>query len=534
MKKRKELDALLTMPNGKKNGKSKRSKEGHELLRLDSESNSSDNEELFLAPKKTVIRRPKPCQCCTMCVPLVMFILTMGCMVITGGLIWMHFNLKQDLDNLRRSLEKVEIKADSASSQQKTILSLESGLDKLSHLPEKVDVADIKINILNKSLSAVQTKQDELDSLKARIAVLEGKTSSASVAELQQNVAELGSEVEDLKGKHETQDAKVSDNEQKITEYEQRITELSNEVDTLKNQITLLQNPPTTPPSPEVAPPTSASSATTKHPPATEPSTGSASSGPNPQLIEVKEDITRIWAAVHEVQSTATNLSREHEEVVASLTQLRKTLLNGTATSPPLLPTVAGHSSSAPQGLQASQFDLAQMKVDIELLKDEYNRSIASMPVTDIIPIEDLPNFNATWLQSLTDRIGRLEEKVKELKPVDGNPNLLNVNVTNSMQMLLERSLAQFKNDNFADVSTLQSDVETLQQEIAGANSFDNEVGTRITAIQDQISNLKRECSACTPAEGGPLPVNNPTVTTGSTESPSSTTASERTADGSS
>ena len=43
-----------------------------------------------------------------------------------------------------------------------------------------------QINILNKSLSAVQTRQDELDSLKARIAVLEGKTSSASVAELQQ------------------------------------------------------------------------------------------------------------------------------------------------------------------------------------------------------------------------------------------------------------------------------------------------------------------------------------------------------------
>lgn len=79
------------------------------------------------------------------------------------------------------------------------------------------------------------------------------------------------------------------------------------------------------------------------------------------------QDITRIWAAVHEVQSAATNLSREHEEVVASLTQLQKTLLNGTATPPPV-PTVAGHSSSAPQGIQAGQFDLAQMKADIELL----------------------------------------------------------------------------------------------------------------------------------------------------------------------
>ncbi|XP_063962316.1 EF-hand calcium-binding domain-containing protein 14-like [Lytechinus pictus] len=448
-----------------------------------------------------------------MCVPLVMFILTMGCMVITGGLIWMHFNLKQDLDNLRKTLEKVEIKADSASSQEKTIVSLETGLERLGSFPEKVDIADIKINILNKSLSDIQKRQDELDSLKTRIESLEGKASSTSAAELQQNVAELGSEIEDLKGKHDEQ-------EMKIAGYEQKITELMSEVNTLKSQVALLQNPPSTPPSPEVAPPTT-SSATTRHSTPAEPATGSGSSISDPHFIEIQEEISRIWAAVHEVQSTASNLSREHDEVVSSLSQFRQMLQNSSVNTQSSVPTVASHSSSSPQSIQTGQFDLAQMKADIELLKEEYNKSIVSMPVTDIIPVGDSSSLNTTGMRLLTERVTRLEERVNELKPVDSNPDLLNINVTNSMQMLLERSLQQFKDENIADVSA-------LQEGLAAASSFDDEVGTRIASIQDQISTLQRETCKCTSTTSSPAEGALPLITSSSTISPVERTGGSR------
>ena len=53
--------------------------------------------------------RPRQWRICATCVPLCIFVLTLACIVVTTGLIWMHLDLKQDLDDLRDRLAKGQL-----------------------------------------------------------------------------------------------------------------------------------------------------------------------------------------------------------------------------------------------------------------------------------------------------------------------------------------------------------------------------------------------------------------------------------------
>lgn len=505
MKKRKELDALLTMANGKKNGKSKRSKEGHELLRLDSDSNSSDNDELFLTPKKTVIRRPRQCQCCAMCVPLIMFLLTMGCMVVTGGLIWMHFNLKQDLDDLRIQLQNVEKKATSASSQQNTILDLDERLQRMNDIPEKVDTTALKVMTVNQSMYASNKNHEDLISeLKGQIEVLEARTSSTSTNSLQKTVADLGSEVEGLKRQQD-------DQEKRITSEGVTMNQLTTDVNSLKSQVAVLQQPsPTQPATP--APPLPLPTTKSATPAAADAGSPINSGGDGGQIISLREEIGKIWGAIDKVNVTVETLSSEHNDLVSRVTVIQQTLAQGAVALPT---STASLNATSPQSIQAGQFDLAQMKADIELLKEEYNRSIASIPMLGTPP-QDSASMNDTWMQLhvLTDRIQTLEERM--------DANKINVTVMDSLQFLLERSLTDFKEKNLADVTDLTKNVSSLQGEMKRVTTFQDEVGTRMMGMGDQIGELRLECSACQGSSLIPIP----TSSSGASSPPDAASAS--------
>ncbi|XP_072173338.1 uncharacterized protein [Diadema setosum] len=500
MKKRKELDALLTMANGKKNGKSKRSKEGHELLRLDSDSNSSDNDELFLAPKKTVVRRPRACSCCSMCLPLVMFILTVLCIVVTGGLIWMHFNLKHDLDQLKMELQKVTQQVESTSSQEATIIDLESKLQRISDVPEKVDTSAIKIRQLNETLLQLKSKQEELDKLKSRVETVESRISAGPSESLQQTIANHGSHITELE---------ATDKDHKAV-----LDKLQEDMTTVKGQVDLLLHPPTTQPRAATNPPPTTTVATRKD---TGSDTTMSPSG-TANLILLREEMRRVWDTIGELNVTIYTLSSEHDSLAASVSKLESSLqTSGLPTQTPHpdhtqtphpdhTQTPRPYHTQTPRpertlspALLVGQYDLAQMEADIEYLKEAYqNISLESVTPPEHIPSPE-GRTNDTEMQLFADRLQQLETRVSELNPDDLNNNLLNMNTTLGIQQVMASAMAAYNEEDVAKIKELCDNILTLTDDMKSVKSYQDEVGYRLTSITDQIRDLQTRCSSCQP-----------------------------------
>ncbi|XP_060072291.1 EF-hand calcium-binding domain-containing protein 14-like isoform X1 [Ylistrum balloti] len=101
MKKRRELDALVG------NGKTRRkSKSGHELLRSDSESSEID--EFSLSAQKSFMRNKGHGSAGCSCVTVFGIFLVGTCLLACVALLWMHFQMKQDLDEMRDKISSVE------------------------------------------------------------------------------------------------------------------------------------------------------------------------------------------------------------------------------------------------------------------------------------------------------------------------------------------------------------------------------------------------------------------------------------------
>ncbi|XP_033737240.1 EF-hand calcium-binding domain-containing protein 14-like isoform X2 [Pecten maximus] len=101
MKKRRELDALVG------NGKSRRkSKSGHELLRSDSESSEID--EFSLSAQKSFMRNKGHGSAGCSCITVFGIFLVGTCLLACVALLWMHFQMKRDLDEMRDKISSVE------------------------------------------------------------------------------------------------------------------------------------------------------------------------------------------------------------------------------------------------------------------------------------------------------------------------------------------------------------------------------------------------------------------------------------------
>jgi hypothetical protein len=115
MKKRRELNALVTGKPGPSGGGggvlgvtrhvSRNGK--HELLRDDSESSEVDE---FTMPDKLSARRGyigrDRCGLCSTCLSVCWAFLLISSMVAIAGLVYLHFQLKKDVDQLQDRLNK--------------------------------------------------------------------------------------------------------------------------------------------------------------------------------------------------------------------------------------------------------------------------------------------------------------------------------------------------------------------------------------------------------------------------------------------
>ncbi|XP_053485625.1 EF-hand calcium-binding domain-containing protein 14 [Ictalurus furcatus] len=204
MKKRKELNALIGLGEGKRKKPKKSS--GHRLLLrgdagdTDTESGSSSGEEddeeefrsLSLSPGAF---RKGSAQCCSVCYPLCVFIVLAACLMACAGLIWMQIALKEDLDSLKEKLRTME-SSQKASSHE--IPKLSEDLKANQRTLEDIESGDKGLNKLWANLTDINRKISTLDSavnhLKANIkSASDLITLPTTVEELQKSVATIGS-----------------------------------------------------------------------------------------------------------------------------------------------------------------------------------------------------------------------------------------------------------------------------------------------------------------------------------------------------
>ncbi|KAJ8040510.1 EF-hand calcium-binding domain-containing protein 14 [Holothuria leucospilota] len=194
MKKRKELDALLM--NGKKS-RTKRSKDGHELLQnMDSDSNSSDLDEFIMQPRKHTIVRRK-IDLCSVCLHLLAFILVVTCISICIGVVWMNFQLKNDLDKLTQKVADVE---SSLSRSQGSPLdkNQEEALKMIPSLVTNIGLLNDSLNTLNKSVGTLKVNLTKLEAKVEQYTAFMAEK-EADFKSLQQKLENLETSVDNLK-----------------------------------------------------------------------------------------------------------------------------------------------------------------------------------------------------------------------------------------------------------------------------------------------------------------------------------------------
>ncbi|KAK2149731.1 hypothetical protein LSH36_439g02012 [Paralvinella palmiformis] len=178
MKKRRELDALV-------NGKMGRRKKGqHELLRNESESSEVDE---FNIPEKAIMREISSCNFCTMCSTVCGIFLLISCMAAIAGLVWVHIELKKEVDMLRSQLDQVQITAPQSLQQ---VVKKQQVLENIVHKLQDENLRNVQWNIsyLYSQISALNTSVTNVMKQSAA-----GSGQPPENAELMKSIATLGS-----------------------------------------------------------------------------------------------------------------------------------------------------------------------------------------------------------------------------------------------------------------------------------------------------------------------------------------------------
>ncbi|XP_049603967.1 EF-hand calcium-binding domain-containing protein 14 isoform X2 [Syngnathus scovelli] len=197
MKKRKELNALIGLGDSKRKKTKKGS--GHRLLRTeppDSESDfSSGDDEFNEMSSGASFSKRSYSQCCSVCYPLILFIILAACVMACAGLIWMQIALKEDLDLMKEKLHNMESTQKASSSE---IAKLSEELKNKERKLDDIENGDKGLSKLWFNLTDINRKITSLDSavnhLKANLKSASDLISlPTTVEELQKSVATIGS-----------------------------------------------------------------------------------------------------------------------------------------------------------------------------------------------------------------------------------------------------------------------------------------------------------------------------------------------------
>ncbi|RUS80202.1 hypothetical protein EGW08_012027 [Elysia chlorotica] len=256
MKKRRQLDALVDTVKLPRHRKSSTSQE-----LLDYDSDSSENEEFSIAGLNS--RKTKCCFCQGIVLRIGLFMVTMACLSICLGLVWVQWHLRHEIVVLQEKFKSVQ-SPDQGKGElallQTQVKDIENSLKELKKSDGifenlKSTVSDFGVRLrkveastekLNQSVGDAQSLLNtpkELKSLAGTVASLgselkEGeKTQSAKTTEVENRLSAL--EANQLEKSSEMMQKKSSVDEQFRDMLSQQITEVN---ETAKSQIANVRN----------------------------------------------------------------------------------------------------------------------------------------------------------------------------------------------------------------------------------------------------------------------------------------------------
>lgn len=232
MKKRKELDALV--PNGKVKKKHSSSSGGatHELLQVDSDTTETEDFSV-LQPRKFPSKKAGFfSRLCSVCMPVCTLTMVMACVVGSGTLIWMQFNMRQEVDLLRDHMRQVEEGNKGTPTEFHGIHSQLNDLQK-NHTALKDDVIQLNrtIEIMKKDIAALKKTTDDLQKSIAEAPQLENLPKE--VASLTKSLADIGSKITAVETNMKQVNDQIGNNEKEKQTLPDRIHNVEEKIDSL-------------------------------------------------------------------------------------------------------------------------------------------------------------------------------------------------------------------------------------------------------------------------------------------------------------
>lgn len=196
MKKRRELDALVG------SGKTRRKmKNGHELLRTESESSEVD--EFLITDRKSFIRQGRV-SCCSTCMSVFGFFMVVACFICIGALLYMHLQLKENVEKIREEVNKVkgsglqtsvdELKQQIQSSIKKDLVNVTQSPKEMADVKLRLSSLTSKVNDQSSALEAVSKSQPG-----SQVIVNQVNTLSKQVPIISNTIGDLGVDVKAMK-----------------------------------------------------------------------------------------------------------------------------------------------------------------------------------------------------------------------------------------------------------------------------------------------------------------------------------------------
>ncbi|XP_078657518.1 uncharacterized protein LOC144903355 isoform X14 [Branchiostoma floridae x Branchiostoma belcheri] len=473
MKKRKELDALVS-------GKlTKKKREGHELLRSTG-SDSSDLEEFSLPVRKAGFsKRHSRCRLCTRsCFPLCIFVLMTACIITSGGLVWMHLDLKKDLDNLREHLARVE------QSEMAMPGQLEELKQKQKHQDDRVELlstGDTGLSVANKHLAQLDKQIAKLN--KTTLSISASVSSSqklvalpTTVEDLSKQMASIGSEIESMKEEMAT----TTSTQRQLL---QQVDNMRAELEQIKRNeaVTDVPSAAAVAPVPGVSPTTmspvqqlTAAAAATK----ARADLGETDSGVLGSYVE--KEVASLTAMVHQLNDTIQACVNTYSVVTAELRANMSVLTNRVSV------LEAGGVSVTSGNVTSSPVNLLQLRADMDKLLKGVGGGNSTSGLGD-------NSFNSLMAQirNITVAMETLKAQVAQSQADDLNDlnsNLLSNRTVNSLQGILANAAKKFKDEN----SVSQEQFTELEEAIHNLWEITSQHSNEMVVVKAQVSQLLR------------------------------------------
>ncbi|XP_035699387.1 uncharacterized protein LOC118432016 isoform X2 [Branchiostoma floridae] len=462
MKKRKELDALVS-------GKlTKKKREGHELLRSTG-SDSSDLEEFSLPVRKSGFsKRHSRCRLCTRsCFPLCIFVLMTACIVTTGGLVWMHLDLKKDLDNLREHLARVE---QSEMAMPGQVEELKQGLKHQDDRLETLSTGDTGLSVANKHLAQLDKQIAKLN--KTTISISASVASSqklvalpTAVEDLSKQMASIGSEIESMKEEVATTTATQR-------QLQQQVEDMRTELDQLKRNEAVTDVPAAAAvgPVPGVSPTTLS--------PVQQLTAAAAATKARAELEDggvlgsyVEKEVASLTDMVHQLNDTL-------QAVIADVRTNMSVLTNRVSV------LEAGGVSVTSGNVTHPAVDLLQLRADADKLLLGVGSGNSTTGLGD-------NTFNSLMahIRNITAAMETLKAQVTQSQANDLNDlnsNLLSNRTVASLQGILAKAADQFKEEN----SVSQEDLTQLEEAVHNLWEITSQHSNDMVVVKAQVNQL--------------------------------------------